>query len=276
MSNFIRSNNVNFVNEHFEIKSDFINKSVQTFEDAEKSDELSIEQQKEIFNFEMQEQRKNIINDAIIKAKVEATQLQEQILANANQRASEIIADAQAILNKANEDKKNIEIQAHDKGYNDGYCEAKSYIEEANNILADVTAVREATLSNLEAEIVDMMKSLFQKVVGISLDTNDKVILNLIKKTLNEFGIKHSLVLKVSSEDYENVLENKNYILSDLKGIDDFDILKTESLKSGDCIVQTQSGEIDSSISTQLNYMNRIISQLIGKKDGLDDANYTD
>lgn len=276
MSSFIRSNNINFLNEHFEIKSDFINKPVQTFKDVEESVDFNIEQQKEIFHFEMEQERKKIINAAIIAAKVEAKQQQEEILANANKKANEIINEAENALNKANEEKNDIENKAFEQGYNNGYNEAGSYIEEANSILNEVAAIRESTINNLEIEIVAMLQGLFEKVVGVSLDTNDQVIICLIKKTLNEFGIKHSLVLKVSNNDYENVLKNKSYILSELNGIDNFDIVKTESLKAGDCIVQTQSGEIDSSISTQLKYINKIISQLMSKKDGFDDANSGD
>jgi flagellar assembly protein FliH len=276
LSSFIRSNNINFLNEHFEIKSDFINKPVQTFKDVEESVDFNIEQQKEIFHFEMEQERKKIINAAIIAAKVEAKQQQEEILANANKKANEIINEAENALNKANEEKNDIENKAFEQGYNNGYNEAGSYIEEANSILNEVAAIRESTINNLEIEIVAMLQGLFEKVVGVSLDTNDQVIICLIKKTLNEFGIKHSLVLKVSNNDYENVLKNKSYILSELNGIDNFDIVKTESLKAGDCIVQTQSGEIDSSISTQLKYINKIISQLMSKKDGFDDANSGD
>jgi flagellar assembly protein FliH len=276
LSSFIRSNNINFLNEHVEIKNDFVNKTVQTFKDVEESEDFSIEQQKEIIHFEMEQERNKIINEAIIAAKVEAKQLQEEILANADSKANEIIAEAENILNKANQDKNEIENNAFEQGYDKGYNEALSYIEQANSILSDVSAVRESTVNSLETEIVSMIQELFKKVIGMSLDTNSQIIINLIKKTLNEFGIKHSLVLKVSSEDYENVLSNKNYILSEVKGIDDFDIVKAESLKKGDCIVQTQSGEIDSSISTQLKYIDKVISQLICKKDGLDDANSAD
>lgn len=276
MCNVIRSNNINFVNEHFQIKNDFSNRNIQTFEEAKNSLDFSIEQQREIFSFEMQEEKKRIINETIINAKVEARRIQEEILSEANKKANEIIAEAQESLNNANRSRDSIENEAFQEGYNRGHNQAEEYIAQSNNMLSEITNVRKAVIEELEPEIIGMIQALFEKVVGISMDTDNQVIVNLIKKTLTEFGIKHSLVIKVSNEDYENVLNNKHYILSELKGIDDFDLVKTETLKSGDCIIQTQSGEIDSSISTQLNNINNIISELIAKKDGFSGAKYAD
>jgi flagellar assembly protein FliH len=197
-----------------------------------------------------------IINDA--------KQLYLKIIEEANNEAQSILeataAEAQSITASALE---NGYKEGYEKGYREGRLEAQSIIDEAEEIREYLDIRKEQLYKEAEEQVMQVVLDIARKVIGDELKQNDEVILALINQALQKCAFKKKLVLKVSAADYSFVSENKDRICMLVEGISDIDIVSDLSLSEGSCIVETPSGEINSSIDVQLKEIENMFFYLL-------------
>jgi flagellar assembly protein FliH len=264
LSNIIKGSYINY-NKQGPITIESIDELTcpKPIKNIEKDITMNEEEKKRIFEIEMESKKNEIIEKAIIEAKIKANEEQTKILAESNKKAEEMINRANSLLNEAKINSESISKEAFEKGYNDGMSNAENTINQANAILQDITNVRNSEIQAVAPEIIDLICDLFEKVIGAKLNMDDDIVLNLIENTLKKYELKDSIIIKISEVDYNFVNENKQYILSKFKNIDSMEVLKQDSLQKGDCIIHTQSGDIDSSISKQLEYFKTTIQDIL-------------
>lgn len=207
--------------------------------------------------------RKNEIEKMLIDAEEEV-----------NRKIDEANRQAQLIISEAYEDSKKIFKNAQKDGYNDGYSkaqeigkkEADKIIQEALNIKKKVKKEKEKAIKKLEEDIINLVLSSVEKITYSKLDDNPDMILGLIKQGLEKCNYTESLVLRVSPEDYEYVENEKDKILCLTENIDNITVKKDTSLKKGSCQLDTISGTIDSSLSTQLTNLDHVFRKLLGSE----------
>lgn len=96
-----------------------------------------------------------------------------------------------------------------------------------------------------------------KKIIGNEIQQNKDIIISQIKIALEKCTYRDKVAIKVSSEDYPNVLVKKHIIESLVEGISELEIIEDKFLKKGDCIVDTPSGEVNSSIELQLEQLQK-------------------
>jgi flagellar assembly protein FliH len=88
----------------------------------------------------------------------------------------------------------------------------------------------------------------------------------LINQALQKYAFRKKLILKVSPQDQGFVLENKDRVCKLVEGISDIEIEADMSLEAGSCIVETPSGEINSSIDVQMREIEKIFTDMLGNE----------
>ena len=215
---------------------------------------------------ELSEQREDI--------KKESADLAKQIIERARQVQQEILRktkeDVEKILIEAEKKAKKIEEEYKEKGYQDGYTtgyqegykkgeeDAKAIIEEAKTIKEEIIKEKQRMYKEAESDIVNVILLAVEKIVGKYVEEDKDIILNLIKKGMENYNAFDKVTVRVSEEDYEHCIKNKDKILKDIEFLDDVNILKDLSLKKGDCVIETNSGVINSGVSTQLKALKNL------------------
>lgn len=201
----------------------------------------------------------------------------ENIIENARREAEKIInaakMQADSILGSASETvarkAQEAEQRAMEEGYKRGEALAKQHyqnlIDEAEDFKQKAKELYDSTVSGLEGEIVETIIQIARKVIGTELTQNRDVIVGLVRTALSAASPTDSVSVSVSGEDYEHVSENKERILEGFKGIRDLDVVKDNTLKKGECIVDTGFGIIDSSIETQFQAVEETLRELAGE-----------
>jgi flagellar assembly protein FliH len=201
----------------------------------------------------------------------------EKTLENARQQSDTIIMEAQTEAERIIDDAKRkaeeladqIEEQFRRKGYEDGYNEGRekyeALIKEAEQIKSRTKAEYVSMLKGVEKDVVRLVVDIAKKVLDTELSINKESILSLISEAVNKCSCSNNIILKVSSEDYDYVIENKGKLLSMLDECDEAEIKKDSSLCSGACIVETNFGSVDSGVGTKLKKIEEAFAQLIGK-----------
>jgi flagellar assembly protein FliH len=199
-----------------------------------------------------------------------AREQSELIIKEAQLEAERIIADAER---KADELAAQIEEQFKQKGYeegfnkghNEGIKQYEALIKEAEDIKIRAIEEYDNTMESIEGDMISLVTNVAKKVLDTELSINRESILNLIKESINKCSCSNSVVLKISSEDYDFVAENKDKLLTMLDECDEFEIKKDSSLSRGSCIVETDHGSVDSSVDTRLKKIEETFKKLIGE-----------
>lgn len=156
---------------------------------------------------------------------------------------------------------------AAEKGYEDGYNQG---IEAAQKELNDKIAEIEAELNSefeqketalrqdleeakrmLEPQMLTVIEGLVGKIIGIE-SLNKSTILFLIQSGLRELELHGDLIIKVSPEDVDHVIEHKSELIENLSEKIQVEILKDLQLSKNECVIETDMGTIDCSLGVQL------------------------
>jgi len=147
------------------------------------------------------------------------------------------------------------EKRGYNEGYNEGYqkgeAEAQAIIAEAERLKEETQAQREAAIKRFEPELVELIIRIIRKIVADTIKLKPQTVLHLIRQGLAQSSFTGDVTLRVSKEDYDNVLSNKDALLESVEGGADLAIVKDFSLNSGDCVIETPFGVIDSSLDMQ-------------------------
>ncbi|MBC7958982.1 MAG: hypothetical protein H7X94_03860 [Vallitaleaceae bacterium] len=183
-------------------------------------------------------------------------------------------AEAEAILQSARENAIQIEKTAKTKGHKEGLKAGK---EEAMQQIAGLKNELEESIAQFEKEKSHFYRSVEPKIAGIimTLVTNmvgiqkfDKdTIFFVIKKGLEEMDVHGDLIIKVSSEDFDVVMQNKTYLEENMSAQIHIEVMKDTRLSKNDCIIETNLGIINCSLSERMNGLLRQLS-LIEKSFG--------
>lgn len=194
----------------------------------------------------------------------DAKQMYLKIIEEANSEAQTIAKtaemEAQKLMSASREDAYK---EGYESGYLEGRKEAKSVIDEAAELREFLDKRKESFYKEAEEQVLQLVLSIAKKVIGNELMQNNEVILSLVNMALQKCAFKKKLILKVSPLDLDFIKENKDRICMMVEGISDIDIVSELSLTKGSCIIETPSGEVNSSIDVQIKEIEKIFSFLL-------------
>jgi len=177
--------------------------------------------------------------DSLERARREA----ELIIKEAQMEAERLLIGAHEA---AKQDSEELRRKAREAGYAEGEKRAQNQyaalIAEAKETLDEARTEKSETFSGLEAEIISLVLDIAQKVVATELVQNRDAILSIIRSTLYDVTPSSEAVVKISFDDYDYVIENKDRLSETLSFLCELDIRKDNSLKKGSCVVDTSYG----------------------------------
>ncbi len=193
----------------------------------------------------------------------------ESILEKSKTEANKIVETAnnerESIINKANEEKEEIiakaEKEGYDTGYKKGYDEgvvagAGTYNDlnsEVEEKIKDYNTKRENLFIEAEEEVVEVIVDVIENLTLSLFELNPDLVRILVKKGLMSATIQNKVSIKVSDEDYNYVLENKDELRKYLDSSKEIEILKDFSLMKNDCMLETEFGNINCGLDQQLS-----------------------
>jgi flagellar assembly protein FliH len=149
-----------------------------------------------------------------------------------------------------------IEREAYQKAFEAGQQSGLQMAEKKIEVivkrfsrsLENLAVLREEIIKQTERDLVELSIEIAKKLVHREIRIDEKIIATLVRVALDRLAVKSAITVRVNSQDYE-VLENE---LKEILGEDGYVELKIdESLKRGDCLVESDYGSIDARISEQ-------------------------
>lgn len=169
-----------------------------------------------------------------------------------------------------------IEIELHNRyitGFNDGQKEAlaklhqefveklKSKYEQLDVLINQLYEQNRMLNENFNKAVLETAFAIAEKIVQREIE-KESTITNLIQSCLKKVLTANQIIIKLNPFDFETVTND----LKDInKSIDVSKIRfeKDEMIDKGGCLVETEIGNADARISSQLNELKRKLEELI-------------
>jgi len=205
-----------------------------------------------------------IKENIVLKAKQDA----QRMIHEAEKRAAEILEQAKKDAMFA---KLKIEEEGRQQGYQEGFRqgteESKKLIHQAKLELENALKEKERMIREIEPRVVDIIISISKKILDHAVSINKQSIVYLIRKGLSELKDRsENVVVKISETDYASLMESNEDPLSSFGVTGKIDVVKDSSLKTGDCIIETQYGNIDCSLGTQFEGLKQELLLILDSK----------
>ncbi|MFP3043504.1 flagellar assembly protein FliH [Treponema primitia] len=193
------------------------------------------------------------LSDEAQQVKQQAEAEAEKILAEAKQKAAEIENTAQA--NFDNERKEAVDAglkEGREAGYTEGRAETDRLIERIQTVLERAQSRREEILVETEQQIVDLVLLMTRKVIKIISETQEGVVRENVIQALRKVKSHGDIIIRVNLRDVKLTTDHINSFIKQIEGVKGVQVAEDSSVDPGGCIIETDFGEIDARISSQL------------------------
>ena len=111
--------------------------------------------------------------------------------------------------------------------------------------------------------MVDVLTQIYEHVFDIDLREDKGIILHLLKSTLSRIEPGNDLIVHISSDDYDEIMENKEALDACVTSPNTtMEIIEDPLLKENECMIESDSGVFDCSLGVELKEISRKLKLL--------------
>ncbi len=185
-------------------------------------------------------------------------------LQQAQEKADMIVQDA---MEQADQIRNDAVEQGRNEGYNAGYQEgvaaAEALKDEIEQQRGDLEKEYQQIVDELEPEMVDILTQIYEHVFNIELREDKGIILHLLKTTLSRIEPGNDLIVHVSSDDYDDVMDERDTLQAAITSPNTtMEIIEDPLLKENECMIESDSGVFDCSLGVELSEITRKLKLL--------------
>ena len=207
-----------------------------------------------------------------IKAKTEeATRERAEAEAEVETLRTEGRNRADAIVSEAEERAKKIEADAFERGREEGReegiqvgrTESERLIQRFHVILSKAIERRNEIIEESEQQVIGLVLSIAKKVIKVISENQKNVVVNNIVQSLQRLQQKSDVIVRVNLSDLAITSQHKEDILRVAERVSSITIAEDTTVDVGGCIIETDFGEIDARIASQLREIEDRIIELV-------------
>ncbi|MBQ7457138.1 MAG: HrpE/YscL family type III secretion apparatus protein [Desulfovibrio sp.] len=174
--------------------------------------------------------------------------------------AHNLLAHAREEAQAIKEDAERVYQERHKEGYEDGLIEGR--MEQAEKMLETGMQAVEY-LQGLEQQIVDVVTSTVRKIIG-DIDAKERIV-GVVRTALDQVRGRQRVVIRVCPSDEPNVREALAPMLARVSSARGIELVADTHLSEGDCVLESEMGVVDASLSVQLAAIEHALHAKIGE-----------
>ena len=186
------------------------------------------------------------------------------LTAEARQAAEEMTAkvemDVAEIRKKAEEE--GFE-KGREAGYAEGEAEVERLIEQLHSIIDKTIEKRNEIIDESETQVINLVIMIARKVVKVISENQKNVVINNVIQALRKLKSRGEVLIKVNLADVELTSEHIKDFMRMVENIRSVTVVEDSTVDKGGCIIETDFGEIDARISSQLHEIEEKILDLV-------------
>jgi len=186
--------------------------------------------------------------DQLEKFKKEQEQELYQMKLEAEKQAEELVKQAEL---KALEIRREAEDRGFQEGLKRGEEQVVTQVHSLAEMLAGFVSLKQDLLEQYETQLLDLSIAIARKIVHQELVQHPEAIAAIARETIREMPAKGPITLKVHPDDCQ-VLQNLLPALqSEFEQLEQVQLVPSEGLERGSCILETPVGQVDAGIHTR-------------------------
>jgi flagellar assembly protein FliH len=188
------------------------------------------------------------------KLRQEAEEEAAKVVEEAEKRVAALEATAESRLEAAErEASKKGREEGREEGYKEGVAEAERLVGRLHVILDRAMDKRAEILAETEAQVVELVLLVAKKVVKVISENQKSVVIQNISQALRKLKTKSDVIVRVNLADLQLATEHVKDFVQMTENAKKMQIVEDSTVDRGGCVIETDFGEIDARISSQLS-----------------------
>jgi len=187
----------------------------------------------------------------------------EKLITEAGEKIKQMEAESHATLE--NERKGAVEAgnaEGREAGFAEGKAEVERLIQRTQTVLERAQNKRTEILAETEQEIINLVLLIARKAVKAITESQRNVIDLNVVQALRKVKGRGNIIIRVNMADLKLTTAHTKDYISLVEGVKSIQVVEDSTVDEGGCIIETDFGEIDARISSQLTEMETKIREL--------------
>ena len=209
--------------------------------------------------FEEVQKKNNEAQVTLQKAKDEAAAIE----ANAREEAAKIEEEAHTVMDAQKAQSYDAGfVQGREAGFQTGKDEVARLIDRLHAMHEGIMNERQEILNEAEQQIVDLVLLMTRKVVKVISENNKTTVAANVIQALRKLKTKCNVTLRVNLKDETFASEHVKEFIAAVENVQGLKIAEDSTVDAGGCIVETDFGEIDARIASQLDELEQKVLEI--------------
>lgn len=203
-------------------------------------------------------------NNQAQRIRQEAEDEANKIIAEASRKAEEMESEIKQKVEKVEREAYEAgHKEGREAGFREGKSEVARLVENLNRIVTAAIDKRSEIVSESETQVINLVLLIAKKVIKVISENQKNVVINNVVQALRKLKSRGEVVIRVNLADLDLTSEHINDFLQMVENVKSVTVLEDSSVDRGGCIIETDFGEIDARISSQLHEIEERILELM-------------
>jgi len=203
-------------------------------------------------------------NNQAQKIRQDAEDAAAAILAAAREKAAALEGDIKArVTQTEREADERGHAEGLARGYEEGRAEVGRLIERLHTIITRAIEKRNEIIEESETQIINLVLMIVKKVIKVISENQKNVVINNVVQALRKLKSRGDVVIRVNLADLELTSEHVKDFMKMVENVKSITVLEDSSVDRGGCVIETDFGQIDARVSSQLHEIEEKILELM-------------
>lgn len=179
----------------------------------------------------------------------------------------DIQAQAEAILKKASAEREAIEMEAYRKGLEQGQAQGQMMaakrieplVKTLSHAIEELKKMRQHIIEKHQDQIIEILMIMTEKIIHREIHLSPDIILDTLRHACSHLTETDEIRLRVHPSDFEYIRDMERVISTQLTGKGNMHFIEDTNVERGGIIIDTEFGEIDASIRSQIEHMKEVL-----------------
>ena len=127
----------------------------------------------------------------------------------------------------------------------------------------EISRLRESLAQNSSRDMLRLVMTIAEQIIRREVAADPQVVLSIIENALQSSVRSDQYRVRVNPADLEQVVQQKPLFLASISGLKNLSIEADPEISRGGCLVDSDLGEVDATIETQLESIQQALSEAI-------------
>ena len=152
--------------------------------------------------------------------------------------------------------------EGREEGYQEGKTEVDRLVEHLHKIINSAIEKRSEIIDESETQLINLVLQISQKVIKVISENQKNVVVNNVIQALRKLKTRNDVVIRVNLEDVNFASDHVKDFMRMVENVKSITVVEDSSVDKGGCVIETDFGEIDARISSQLNEIQQRILEM--------------